>query len=129
MVINIRLVMYMLNKSEFGRVGEQISCKYLVDNNYKILDKNFYYKGGEIDIIAFDIEKNEVVFFEVKTRSNKKYGYPYEAVNSRKIDNIRKGIKYYLFRKRWQNKYIRADILELYYKENKFYINHIKQII
>lgn len=118
-----------MNKSEFGKIGEHISCKYLLKNNYIILDRNFYYNGGEIDIIAFDIEKNEIVFIEVKTRSNKKYGLPYEAVDSRKMTNIRKGMKYYLFRKKWENKFIRADIIELYYKKNKFYINHIKQII
>ena len=38
-------------------------------NHYKIIDKNYYYEGGEIDIIAYDEDKNEIVFIEVKTRA------------------------------------------------------------
>lgn len=58
-----------MNKTEFGKIGESITCKYLCQNHYKIIDKNYYYKGGEIDIIAYDEDKNEIVFIEVKTRS------------------------------------------------------------
>lgn len=118
-----------MNKTEFGRAGESIACQYLIKNNYKIIDRNFYYKGGEIDIIAYDVEKNEIVFFEIKTRANKKYGLPSEAVDSNKIKHITKGIKIYLHRNKWENKFIRADVLELYYKDEKFYIHHIKQIL
>lgn len=118
-----------MNKSKFGRIGEEIACKYLIKNKYEIVDRNFFYNGGEIDIIAYEKEKNELVFIEVKTRANKKYGLPAEAVNEFKIKHIIKGIKYYLHIHNLENKLIRIDILELYYKENKFYINHIKQVI
>ena len=46
-----------MNKTEFGKIGESITCKYLCQNHYKIIDKNYYYKGGEIDIIAYDEDK------------------------------------------------------------------------
>lgn len=118
-----------MNKTEFGKIGEKITCKYLIKNNYKIIDKNYFYKGGEIDIIAFDINKNELVFIEVKTRANNHYGLPAEAVDDRKIKNIIKGIKKYIHIKKYEEKFIRVDLIELYYKEKKFYINHIKQII
>lgn len=118
-----------MNKFEFGRIGEAITCKYLVSNNYKIIDKNFFYNGGEIDIIAFDEEKNEIVFIEVKTRANKNYGLPSEAVNKSKMKHIMKGIKYYVHINNLENSYIRVDIIELFYNKNKFYINHIKQVI
>lgn len=118
-----------MNKFEFGRIGEDITCKYLINNNYKIIEKNFYYKGGELDIIAFDEEKNELVFIEVKTRANRNYGLPSESVNSHKLKHIIKGIKYYLHINKLEDAFIRVDIIELFYKKNKFYINHIKQII
>ena len=118
-----------MNKTEFGKIGESITCKYLCQNHYKIIDKNYYYRGGEIDIIAYDEEKNELVFIEVKTRANNKYGLPAEAVDSKKINNIIKGIRKYIHIKKVENNYIRVDLLELYYSKNKFYINHIKQII
>ena len=54
--------------------------------NAKILEKNYKIKSGEIDIIAkLD---NELVFIEVKSRSNLNYGYPAEAVNYKKIKKI-----------------------------------------
>ena len=46
-----------MNKTEFGKIGESITCKYLCQNHYKIIDKNYYYEGGEIDIIAYDEDK------------------------------------------------------------------------
>ena len=57
-----------LNKKEFGKIGESVACKYLKKKNYEIIDTNFFFRGGEIDIIAFDTEKNELVFFEIKSR-------------------------------------------------------------
>lgn len=118
-----------MNKSEFGRIGEEITCKYLKKNKYEIVDRNFYYNGGEIDIIAFDKNKDELVFIEVKTRANKSYGLPSEAVDFRKIKHILKGIKYYLHIKKLEDIFMRVDIIELFYINKKFYINHIKQII
>lgn len=85
--------------------------------------------GGEIDIIAFDTEKNEIVFIEVKTRSNLHYGLPADAVDNRKMNNILKGVKKYLHFHKLENKFIRFDVIELFFKNQKFYINHIKQVI
>ena len=55
-------------KKEFGNTGEDIATEYLEKQGYIILERNFYCKQGEIDIIAKD--KNEVVFVEVKSRSD-----------------------------------------------------------
>ncbi len=118
-----------MNKLNFGKIGEEIACKYLLENSYKIIERNFYYRGGEIDIIAFDKEKGEIVFIEVKTRANKIYGLPSESVNNIKINHILKGVKYYLYKNNIQDDFIRVDVIELFYKDNKFFINHIKQII
>ena len=70
-----------------------------------------------------------MVFIEVKTRANGAYGLPSEAVNKRKIANITKGIIKYIHINKLENKFIRIDLIELFYKNKKFYINHIKQII
>ncbi len=49
-----------------GKAGEDAACVYLEDHGYKIIDRNYRTKGGEIDIIA---EKGEdLVFCEVKAR-------------------------------------------------------------
>lgn len=118
-----------LNNVSFGRAGENIACKYLEKNNYSIIKRNFFYYGGEIDIVAYDKIKNELVFFEVKTRTSKEYGVPSDAVTKNKINNITKGINFFLLKNNYKGTFIRVDVLELYYLHDKFYINHIKQVI
>ena len=61
-----------------GKTGEEIAEIYLIKNGYKILERNFSCRQGEIDIIARDIK--EIVFVEVKTRTNKKYGEPIDSI-------------------------------------------------
>ncbi len=58
----------MTSKSEIGKLGEDIACRYLVDKHYKVLDKNYRQKWGEIDIITKSPDKT-LVFCEVKTMS------------------------------------------------------------
>lgn len=114
-------------KKQFGNAGEDIAVKYLEEQGYIILERNFYCRQGEIDIIAKD--KNEIIFVEVKTRRDTKYGYPSEAVNQQKIKHILKTAKYYLYKNKLLNKYVRFDVIEVLIKNGKFNINHIKQII
>jgi len=121
--------MNIVNRKDFGYVGEKITCKYLLRNGYRILETNFIYKGGEIDIIAYDKSKNEIVFIEVKTRSNRKYGLPADSVNKMKLNRIVKGAKYFLFKNGINQVNTRFDVLELYYNRGMFFINQIKQII
>ena len=52
---------------QIGRWGEEQACSFLMRHGYEILDRNFYVVGGEIDIIARQVEA--VCFIEVKTRS------------------------------------------------------------
>lgn len=120
--------MSFVNRKKLGNLGETIACKYLEEASYKIIDRNFYFRGGELDIIAYDKSTDELVFIEVKTRSSLRYGTPAEAVNRQKISHIINGAKQYMYAKKICNKKIRFDVVELLYK-NKFYINHIKEII
>ena len=82
-------------KQIIGAKGEEKACKYLKMKGYQIMEKNYRCKLGEIDIIAKDKNK-EIVFIEVKTRSNLKYGNPAEAVNSGKQIHIKKVASYFL---------------------------------
>lgn len=56
----------MNKKSQLGQLGENIACRYLVENKYKIIERNFRQKWGEIDIIAKAPDRT-LVFAEVKT--------------------------------------------------------------
>ena len=105
-------------RHRIGKLGEYLACEYLKNNGYQIL---------EIDIVA--LEKNELVFIEVKTRTNEKYGTPVEAVNNNKQRHLIKTIEYYLYKRNLQNEFIRVDVIEIYLYRHKYKVNHIKQII
>ena len=112
---------------ELGKLGEDTVCKYFEKQGYFIVDRNFKCKSGEIDIIATD--KNELVFTEVKTRCSKKYGEAREAVDEHKKKHIKKATQFYIHKYRLDNKFIRFDVVEVYLKNDKFYINHVKNTL
>lgn len=63
-----------ITKRVAGNLGEDEACRFLKKNGYRILERNFTIRGGEIDIIC---EKGEyVVFVEVKLRKNTNFGTP-----------------------------------------------------
>lgn len=111
-----------------GKNGEFLACKYLQKNSYQIIEKNFYCYQGEIDIIAKDLKTNEIVFFEVKTRTNLKYGYPIDSVNKFKQNHLFKACNYYLYKNNINTLYIRIDVIEIFLKNSCYFIRHIKQI-
>lgn len=117
----------MYKRHEIGKLGEDLACKYLQDKGYKIIERNFEARQGEIDIIALD--QNELVFIEVKTRSNISYGKPAEAVNEIKQNHLIKTIEYYVYSRHLEDEFIRIDIIEIYLLKNKYRVNHIKQVI
>ena len=80
----------MYRKIAIGKLGEDISCNYLEKSNYSIIERNFCCRDGEIDIIAYDNNSREIVFIEVKTRTNYKYGNPAEAIDSTKEIHIKR---------------------------------------
>ena len=110
-----------------GKIGEDKATEYLEKLGYKIIERNFVAKQGEIDIIAKD--KQELVYVEVKTRTNTLYGKPVEAVNEPKQKHLISTAKYYLYSKHLENEFVRFDVIEVYLKNNSIKINHIKQII
>ena len=98
-----------LNTREIGNKYEDKSVETLVREAYKILERNYQNRFGEIDIIA---EKNkELVFIEVKYRKTSKFGYGYEAVYRIKIIKILKLANYYIQSKKYQDYKIRFDCM------------------
>ena len=114
-------------KHEIGKIGEDLASKHLEDAGYTIIERNFMSRQGEIDIIAKD--KKELVFIEVKTRTSDIYGKPVEAVNTQKQKHLLSTIKYYLYSKHLENEFVRIDVIEVYFNNDTYKINHIKQIV
>ena len=75
---------------ELGARGENLACRFLKKNGYKILYRNFKGRtGGEIDIVCRD--RDTLVFVEVKTRTREDFGRPLDAVNRDKRNRISRG--------------------------------------
>lgn len=116
-------------RREIGKWGENLACKYLEERNYQIIQRNFLCRQGEIDIIAKDVAKNELVFVEVKTRTNLRYGNPAEAVTREKLRHLKQAIKYFVYRNHLDGVAIRVDVMEVLLEEKGYTINHIKQVL
>ena len=74
-----------LNKIS-GRKGEQLAADFLLKKGYKILQKNFRTRFGEIDLIA---EKDSTIrIIEVRLRRGDFYGTPEDSLNFRKLRSL-----------------------------------------
>lgn len=113
-----------MNKRRFGIIGEKIAQGYLINKGYEILENNFYIKRGEIDIIAK--KDNCIIFIEVKTRTNLKFGTPAMAVNSIKKKHIKSVAKTFLYLNRLYGHKVRFDVVEVFINDGKCEINHIE---
>ena len=108
-----------MNTRAIGRRGEDTAIKYLKNQNYVILDRNFNCHFGEIDVVAWDGEY--VVFVEVKARKDTEFGLPREAVDWRKQKTIVKCAEYWLYKNKRVGVPVRFDVVEILDGE----INHL----
>ncbi len=110
-----------------GNDGEKRAADFLIQNGYKIIDRNWRTKSGEIDIIAM---KDEVlVFVEVKTLPNATFDMLSSVLGMQKQKRIVKTAKHFMLKHRqYSNSYIRFDVIVLdmqglppvYHIENAF---------
>ncbi|WP_336659706.1 YraN family protein [Leucobacter sp. USHLN153] len=76
------------HNQELGARGEALAAEYLEGLGYRILERNWRIRGGELDLIA--LESGTVVAVEVKTRSGDGYGSPFAAITARKAARLRR---------------------------------------
>lgn len=94
-----------------GAEAEDLAISELEKAGYKILERNFFARVGEIDIIA---EKDKVIcFVEVKYRHSNNYGTALEAVTGSKIRKIIKSAKKYLYDKKLFDQNWRIDVVAI----------------
>ena len=91
--------MALSSKKLVGKIGEEMALSYLKEKGYQLLEKNFYCRWGEIDLIFK--KEDKIIFVEVKTRVGDKKGKPYEAVNFYKIKDLKRAINFYLLTKNY----------------------------
>ncbi len=97
-----------MDRKKIGDIGESIAAVYLKFHGYKIIEKNFSCRFGEIDIIA--LKGDEIVFVEVKTRKKDSLVDAVYAVDYYKQQRIIKTAKIYLSKQ--TNEYnVRFDVI------------------
>ena len=108
---------------EFGKIGEQMTAKYLTDKGYIILEHNYRRGHLEIDLIALD--EDELVIVEVKRRAYDNTLQPEDAVDHKKRQAlIRLANEYVKTHNRKEN--VRFDIVTVVSKEGGAEIKHLK---
>lgn len=109
-----------------GNLGEEVAVNFLVAKGYKILERNFCCKGGEVDIIVSDPSDKSLVFVEVKARKDLSYGVPQLAVNPFKQRQISKAALTWLSKKRQHDQNARFDVIAILLDANGLHkIEHI----
>jgi putative endonuclease len=111
-------------KQKFGEQGEVIAARYLKKKGYRIIERNYRTKLGEIDIIAKD--KDTLVFVEVKSRRTRQFGNPKAAVTPHKQRKISMVALHYLKDKRRGNVSARFDVAAVTISRDKPQIEIIK---
>lgn len=104
-----------LNKS-IGDFGEDLAESYLNSLGYKIIERNFSCKTGELDMIGID--GLYIVFIEVKARYDSSYGMPCEAITASKRFKIYKTAQYYIMVKNLHKENFRFDVVEIVLNKN-----------
>ena len=94
-----------------GRTGEDRAARFLVSQGYRILERNYSTRSGEIDLIA--LHQGTVAFIEVKTRSNDAFGAPELAVNQRKQQRMIKAALGYIKFKKLHQVPCRFDVVAI----------------
>lgn len=102
-------IFHLSRTQKIGRQRESEALAYFKRRGWRLLERNFLCKAGEIDLILEDPEKT-VVFVEVKFRSGTGFGEPQEFVDFRKQARMGRAALFYIKQRRLQGKDFRFDV-------------------
>ncbi|WP_347172737.1 YraN family protein [Polaribacter uvawellassae] len=106
-----------------GEKGEQLAVDYLVQNNYKIIARNYRFLKAEVDII---VQKEDILAaVEVKTRSTSDFGNPQDFINPKKIKLLVSAMDNFVVENDLDVE-VRFDIIAIVKQKNAFQIEHLK---
>lgn len=106
-----------------GAKGEAAAARYLQENGYKVLERNWSFGQKEIDIIA---EKDEqLIVAEVKTQRNRRFGAPEFRVNKMKQQHLVQAANGYILKKE-KDQEVRFDVLAVIINDRGEEVHHIQ---
>jgi putative endonuclease len=118
------------NNKSFGNEGEDIAAGYLKSEGYEIIERNYRFHKGEIDIVAKDNNSNYLVFVEVKSRKSLEFGEPEYAITPAKSKQLKRMANYYLVDNHVKNTDCRLDVITILFSStNPPLINHYKNAV
>jgi len=112
-----------LLKKLLGREGEDLAARFLMKQGYRILERNYRTRSGEIDLVA--LHEGAVVFVEVKTRTSDAFGAPELAVTPRKQQRMVKAALAYIKQRKLHQVPCRFDVVAIT-KAAKQEVEHIR---
>jgi putative endonuclease len=99
-----------LTRQQKGKIGEEEACRWLKEQDYCILQRNWRCRSGEVDIIA--AREELLIFVEVRSRSSHSgFGTPQESVDQRKMQQVRSTAAVYLQMTGEHTRQIRFDVI------------------
>jgi putative endonuclease len=99
---------------QIGDEGEEIAAAYLESKGWLILDRNYYFEKAEVDIVAYD--HTQIIFVEVKLRSDTYFGRPEEFVTSQKESFIKKAAEAWVYERKMETALVRFDVVAIVQK-------------
>lgn len=113
----------MAQHNETGKAGEEMAVKYLLENGYNILERNWRHLHYEIDIIAK--KENTLAIVEVKSRTGNFFGEPEEGVSKKKERFLSDAAHEYVCMKDLDVE-VRYDIISIIFFDGKFELKFIE---
>ena len=116
------------HRQSLGKLGEDTATGYLRREGYRILQRNFKARYGEIDIIC--VKDDTLVFVEVKTRIGEAFGKPEESVTPRKLHEVVKTAEFYKMQHTELPSSLRIDVIGIQFddSDSPTYFNHILNV-
>jgi len=116
-------------RQELGAKGESLARDMYKIKGYRVIERNFKCRVGEIDLICS--KDKLLVFCEVKTRTRLVFGMPAESIDEKKIRHIRRVAASYLsqglrLNRLYRDFDIRFDVVEVIFVGEKCQVNHIE---
>lgn len=107
-----------------GRQGERVAEQFLQSQGYKLVERNYRCRGGEVDLILLD--RRVIVFVEVKTRTGHRFGSPLEAVPRRKQRRMSLAARLFLHEKKLHQRDARFDVVGISWPGGVPLVEHVK---
>lgn len=102
---------------DIGNEGEEIAAAYLESKGWLIIDRNYFFEKAEVDIVAYD--HTQIIFIEVKLRSNTYFGRPEDFVTPQKEKLVKKAAEAWIYERKMETALVRFDVVAIVQKDKE----------